>query len=231
MFCIDGRDLARLPDYTSAAAYFARTKPFRNDEGVPLANRRRTHMALIKEADDSYHARLYRTTLVKYHADGRIWLREYNTNSSRIFINEVSLFNIRRSYGAMYVQHNGNFYRLDNERGTLTFKDGVCLDPMPTLNRAVNRERSKAVREKLKPFLKHRAAVMKLLNGSPLPKIDFIHYADRFVAMENEDNWPHLLGYFVGATNGLIRQHAYEHFNVFDKVPVPYTVMPSYPVR
>lgn len=93
MFAIDTRGLPTFNSYEDARNYWAKIKPWRNDFNStdrPLdSNRKKKHMGIRVDENESVICRLYSTDILTFYKDGRVKVKFYYSNSTQRFINEL----------------------------------------------------------------------------------------------------------------------------------------------
>lgn len=169
--------------YEYYKARFNNTKPIRGRdvEVRPIGDRRRTHETVTQKkllsGEVSYCAKLYGTEVVEYHNNGDITLRtgSWETPSTAEFIHTHSPFTCFKQNGRLWVrvrtsiEGNAKVYPVGNEL-TLREVDTERLIYEP-INRVlikklvVDRDKAKAARAPLAPFLSFAKAFMGMSDG------------------------------------------------------------------
>jgi hypothetical protein len=170
-----------MRDYNHYKAKFHNTKPIRGrDEEVrPIGERRRTHETITQKkllsGETSYCARLYSTDCVEYHNNGDITLRtgSWETPSTADFIHEHSPFTCFKQNNRLWVRVvDGNskqmLYPVGDELTLRSTDAGGGYEPVNKVlikKRVVDRDKAKAAREPVMPFLQWSKAFLSMSDG------------------------------------------------------------------
>lgn len=150
-------------------------KPIRGraDDIRPIGERRRDYEQVTRNqlasGKYSYCARLYGTDCVEYLPSGNIILRTggWETPSTAEFINEHSPFLAFKQNKKVWIRTKGMMYPVGKELILRPDSNGH-YDPVNSVliqKRAVNRDKAKAARAPMKPFLDWARAFMKMSDG------------------------------------------------------------------
>lgn len=156
--------LPQILNVAHAETIFNKRKPWRNprhgnENARPLDNfsRNKKHMALVKHEDGSYSCRLYETDLIRYHADGRITITAYPTQSSVAFVNSIlpsglsvafyddaNVVHMYHYDEANYVFADGQFYQIGEQVTVRKDEAGAWVivdlnDTLPWVERVISR--------------------------------------------------------------------------------------------
>jgi hypothetical protein len=172
LFAIQIHKMNCFSSHAAAAAYFAKTTPFKDSQNRPLENKRMSHKALVKHADSSFSARLYRTDMVTFYKDGNVGVqfdgRQSSVKFSDCFVPKG--MHIKSSDGMVLVV-DGNTYRSNTE---LIFEPDQeswkLLNPQHAdlfTKKVVDRKKAAAARKLLKPFLEWATTYLRLKPSGP----------------------------------------------------------------
>ncbi len=226
--------------------------PIRGSQDVrPLKNREHTRR-IVKLNDDAYAYVLYSTRVVTCLSDGTIELHlvGWNTPTTREFINDYTPLRVYTRNGILHVCNvymDGEHYTslpIDPDQTTFFRVDGMgkvhLVGKVVAYKMQVNRERSKKVRELIKPFLDYCDSVLTVMgwavsydemkkNTAWQIDYDQIDYDQ----MEEDNYYQYMLcvvmwcGEFISVgskhitketLNTAVRNDAYKRLNVYDTV-------------
>ena len=188
MFSNSMDNIPRINDFKDAAYTWSTIKPVRTwaTNERPLRARREQHKVL-RQYHDSYAARLYRTDMVTYWEDGRVSITRDDHQMSKAFVDAVApqgLFatgHLGEMFITARVNHTTNHMHYQPKHGqTLHFKRvgytsmWELLNPEDCIRHekvTVNREKSKVVREALKPLVNWMNAVNTVATGDVAPVV------------------------------------------------------------
>jgi hypothetical protein len=147
----------------------------RSPDTRPIGKRRRDWEQIVRMVDangvESYGAKLYNTVCVEYFPDGSILLRSggWVTPSTAAFISDHSPFGCWKQNNNLWVRRTNDDLTLPlgNElRFTWDEQKGYICPEMPVIKKSViDREKAKAARAPLKPFLNFARAFLTLSDG------------------------------------------------------------------
>ena len=169
-----------MTNYEFAKDAFNKIKPVRGTTIRPLAKRYDKTRTIIEKPNalngqSSYAMRFYNTNCVEYFPDGEIVLRTdgYDGVRTAEFIDAYSPFNCYKRYGKVWVEMRDRDQALVKViplTRELHFKnDGrnnfSLLNPKPILKEVIDKDKAKAAREPIKPFLNYVKAMLKISDG------------------------------------------------------------------
>ena len=171
--------------YNNMASRWEKTKPIRgrSTDVRPIGERRRDWECIEREAIDeglyAYHAVMYGTKCITYLPNGDVILRTngWQTPSTAAFIDQWSPFTCYKRHNKLWVDvrtkadvHPSTSYLalpIGNEL-RLNYVDGTVYRPATKVTvqkQVVNRDKAKAAREPLQPFLSWVKAFLTLSDG------------------------------------------------------------------
>lgn len=167
-------------------------KPIRGRAGDvrPIGERRRDWELITRKqllsGEYSYCARLYQTDCVEYLPNGNIILRTggRETPSTSEFINTHSPFAAWKQNRKVWIRTKGVMYPVGKEL-ELKLDDTGHYEPVNSVlikKRVVNRDKAKAARAPMRPFLDWARAFMKMSDG-------WVMHATRVEAFGVSDNY------------------------------------------
>jgi hypothetical protein len=221
--------------------------PIRGSQDVrPLKNREHTRR-IVKLNDDAYAYVLYSTRVVTCLSDGTIELHlgGWNTPTTREFINMYTPLRVHTSNGMLYVCNvymDGEHYPslpIDPNQTTFFRVDDMgkvhLVGKVVAYKMQVNRERSKKVRELIKPFLDYCDSMLTIMDWTVSHdeiKKNTAWQID-YDQMEEDNYYQYMLcvvmrcGEFISVgfkhttketLNTAVRNDAYKRLNVYDMV-------------
>ena len=221
--------------------------PIRGSQDVrPLKNREHTRR-IVKLNDDAYAYVLYSTRVVTCLSDGTIELHlvGWNTPTTREFINDYTPLRVYTRNGILHVCNvymDGEHYTslpIDPDQTTFFRVDGMgkvhLVGKVVAYKMQVNRERSKKVRELIKPFLDYCDSVLTVMGWAVSydeMKKNTAWQID-YDQMEEDNYYQYMLcvvmwcGEFISVgskhvtkekLNTAVRNDAYKRLNVYDTV-------------
>lgn len=213
-------DFEFVTSYQQAKQRWESVKPIRgNDDDIrPLGNRRKQHMRVIKNPDDSYSCRLYNTDCVTYKPNGDIELQinGWTTPSTSAFMSKCLPYKywVAGRSGTIHLvvdDSEGRTPYIIPNHDVLTIKASGEIVGMQTPTKSVvDKEATAARREPFKPFLKWAKGFLKMF-GDSIGEIDrkelwgLGQKADRFLlnaAEVSEDDYMNILIGLMHNTNG-----------------------------
>lgn len=171
--------LTSLRTYEEASQKEKSTAPIRGrtPECKPIGDRRDTHFTIRKEADGSIVARCYRSDLIRWYPDGRIFITNggYASQTTHDFISRVISRNYALCFGydgktwiksgsdyTVYPLAKGGQYFTRHAAGYL-----VAETPNYAVTHVINRPAMQAARKEIAPFTKYFNNMMKLTQWAP----------------------------------------------------------------
>lgn len=171
--------LTALRTYEEASEKEKSTAPIRgrSSECKPIGDRRGTHFTIRREADDSIVARCYRSDLIRWYPDGRIFITNggYASQTTHDFISRVISRNYALCFGydgktwiksgsdyTVYPLAKGGQYFTRDAAGYL-----VAETPNYAVVHKINRPAMQAARKEIAPFVKYFNGMMKLTQWAP----------------------------------------------------------------
>ena len=185
-FNFNTRNIPSLLSYDAARAHHDSIKPIRgrDPEVRPLADRRRTWFNIRVEAaaeigEEDVVIRLYRTDIVRYRHNGEIVVcfEGWDTVTTRSALSAIlGLYLLRQYKRTWFGEYEGKdlymAWRVMDVKGgsnvLVRHESGVgfkLVNPLPTIVHRVNREGSKRVMDRYKPFLTYATNMLKLFEG------------------------------------------------------------------
>jgi hypothetical protein len=161
----DANDM-KLRSYEFYKEKWAHTKPIRgrSEEVRPIGERRRDWEQVVRvvhaNGEESYAAKLYATNVVEYFPNGNILMRTngYHTPITASFIHEHSPFMCWKQNRQLWVRMQETVYPIGRELLIEPVIEGNKLTYQPVgiktiTKRVVDREKAKAARAAVMPFL------------------------------------------------------------------------------
>lgn len=193
-WAIETRSLAGIHSYADAQVHYLGHSPWKDSQSVPLAERRKKHMALA-QIPGGYGCRLYDTHVVEYYEDCSLKLTTYDTRST------VDFAWCMRPLGWAPVSHHGNMYwRNDSSnqhyRGTIVVDaHGLVVSPGETITeQRLDTLASKEVHKTLRPFLTWLDVTRRLTDMKDVP---FYHIETELEKLlrqpDNQELYPRML--------------------------------------
>lgn len=178
--------MPRIRSYVDAVSYLERTKPLRGSDERPLRKRGEKHKTIRRLNDGSVACTLYNTDLVVYHPDDTVSITAWTSASSVEFIHALTPIGldaklIRGRFfvqavtpgGVVWLQPGASALRF--RRSNVAIGTWECVNPetvAPQYRYFVNRERSAAIRERLKPFMQWMDAIAGITGGWVAAAVD-----------------------------------------------------------
>ena len=149
----------------------------RTPECKPIGDRKDTHFTIRREADDSIVARCYRSALIRWYPDGRIFITNggYVSQTTHDFISRVISRNIACCFGydgKTWIKSGSDYtvYPLAKEGQYFTRHAAgylVAETPNYAVVHKINRPAMQAARKEIAPFVKYFNNMMKLTQWAP----------------------------------------------------------------
>lgn len=233
--------------FNKARDLYNAIKPIRGSQDVRPLKRREHTRRIVKLNDDAYAYVLHSTRVVTCLSDGTIELYMYgwNTPTTREFISEYTPLRVYTCNGILHVCNvymDGEHYTslpIDPNQTTFFRVDDMgkvhLVGKVVAYKMQVNRERSKKVRELIKPFLDYCDSMLTIMdwavsydeiNKNTAWQIDYDQ-------MEEDNYYQYMLcvvmqcGEFLSVgskhttketLNTTVRNDAYKRLNVYDMV-------------
>jgi hypothetical protein len=221
--------------------------PIRGSQDVRPLKRREHTRRIVKLNDDAYAYVLYSTRVVTCLSDGTIELHlgRWNTPTTREFISEYTPLRVHTCNGILYVCNvymDGEHYPslpIDPDQTTFFRVDDTgkkhLIGKVVAYKMQVNRERSKKVRELIKPFLDYCDSILTIMDWAVSydeMKKNTAWQID-YDQMEEDNYYQYMLcvvmwcGEFISVgskhitkekLNTTVRNDAYKRLNVYDMV-------------
>lgn len=164
----------KLRHFNKARDLYNAITPIRNNsQDIRPLKKREHHRRIVKLNDDAYAYRLYNTNVVTCLSDGTIEfdMRGWDTPTTREFIDKYTPLRVSRMDGITHINGvyvDGEYvswlpipsqtiYLQMDDKGHMNLKGAITC-----YKSAVNRERSKKVRELIKPFLDYCVIMLTL---------------------------------------------------------------------
>jgi len=169
-----------MRNYKFAKEVFDKIKPIRGTTTRPLAQRYDKTRTIIEKPNalsgqSSYAMRFYNTNCVEYFPDDSIIIRidGYNSPMTAEFIDAYSPFNCYKRYNKVWVEVRDKNQLLNNvipiTHDLHLINDGnggfTLANPKPILKEVIDKDKAKAAREPIKPFLNYVKAMLKISDG------------------------------------------------------------------
>lgn len=237
----------RISNFAQAEETYKEVKPIRGKDGDirPLGDRRKQHYRIVKIDDDTYACRLYNTDVATYYRDGKVKidLGGWDTPTTRGFLQRVLPFgwdmlryntatHITKLYPRPINEVHENYYYIlgDTPVYINNNNDEVTGYKKPTKT-LVNREDSKARRERYTPFLQFAKTMLEVLQFDvPKPENhnsyalmqEFMTLPEKFT----EDRYIEVLSAFVHhgwypRKYHQIKNSIYKEATVYDTIDLP----------
>ena len=221
--------------------------PIRGSQDVRPLKRREHTRRIVKLNDDAYSYVLYSTRVVTCLSDGTIELHlgGWNTPTTREFINNYTPLRVYGCNGILHVCNvymDGEYYsRLPIDLGQTTFfrVDDTgkiyLIGKVVAYKLQINKDRSKKVRELIKPFLEYCDSMLTIMDWTV--SYDEIKkntaWQIDYDQMEEDNYYQYMLcvvmwcGEFISVgskhttketLNTAVRNDAYKRLNVYDMV-------------
>jgi hypothetical protein len=235
MFSISTRNLHALQSFNDCDAWYKSAKPVTKspwqDNERPLENARMHHKRLVLNSDGSYSCTLYRCPHVTYHKDGTVEVRLYDSVSSRAFLGRMlprgidvvterglMLLRVATDNIVEWLQSDGHPFLLEPHHGA---RWKVLAGHQQRCREFVHRQKSKEVRQKIKPYLKwwqaaNNVVPTQVYAGKPP--------GDLIEQIESPEVWPRLAQQTLNPA--WFTDHAYDVLGARVVLDIPNTTPP-----
>jgi hypothetical protein len=217
--------LPALKTYEEAAKHEAQVVPIRgrSPECKPIGDRKDTHFTIRREVDGSIIAKCYRSDLIRWYPDGRIFITNggYTSTTTHDFIGRLlgpTRWNsicstsdgetwIRTRDGVFPLAKDGQFFKWDPEGRHL-----VAETPNYPTTHTINKPAMREARKEIAPFVKYFNNIMKLTQWAPMEGSKVFLGTDRQVHAhmvgEDTEKWAFVLAWLV--QTGTVSRHEYK---------------------
>jgi hypothetical protein len=176
-------NLPILKTYTAASIHEKATIPIRgrSPECKPIGDRKDTHFTIRREADESIVAQCYRSDLIRWYPDGRIFITNggYASQTTHDFISRLMG---RWGYVQCFGHDDKTWIRSDNYDVYPLAKGGqyftwdsqdnphhlIAEVPNYPVTHIINKPAMREARKEIAPFVKYFNNIMKLTQWAPM---------------------------------------------------------------
>jgi hypothetical protein len=188
-------DLPRLVTYEAASAHERDVKPIRgrSPECKPLGSRKDTQFTIRREADESIVASCYRSDLIRWCPDGRVFVANggWASVTSHDFISRVLLgclsactydgktwvtsYYASGDYRSYPLAEGGQWFvrGASGRSGLLGVRSETLIPETPNypVTHVINPPAMRAARKEIAPFVAYFMAMMKLTEWAPVEPV------------------------------------------------------------
>jgi hypothetical protein len=189
-------------------------------ECKPIGDRKDTHFTIRREVDGSIIAKCYRSDLIRWYPDGRIFITNggYTSTTTHDFIgrllsptrwNSICAANdgetwIRTGDGVFPLAKDGQFFKWDPEGRHL-----VAETPNYPTTHVINKPAMREARKEIAPFVKYFNNIMKLTQWAPMESSHLYLGTDQQVHAhmvgDDMEKWAFVLAWLVQC--GTVNRH------------------------
>jgi hypothetical protein len=216
--------LPTLKTYAEAAKHEAQVVPIRgrSPECKPIGDRKDTHFTIHRLPDESIVAKCYRSDLIRWYPDGRIFITNggYASQTTHDFISRVISRNVALCFGhdgETWIKSGSDYTVYPLARGGQYFTrhaDGYLIAEVPNypVTHQINKPAMREARKEIAPFVKYFNNIMKLTQWAPMEGSKVFLGTDQQVHAhmvgDDMEKWAFVLAWLV--QTGTVSRHEYK---------------------
>lgn len=218
-------NLPILKTYTAASIHEKATIPIRgrNPECKPIGDRKDTHFTIRREADESIVAQCYRSDLIRWYPDGRVFITNggYASQTTHDFISRLMG---RWGYVQCCGSNGETWLTLGPDRTAFPLAKGgqyFTWDPMGRhliaevpnypVTHQINKPAMREARKEIAPFVKYFNNIMKLTQWAPMENARLYlgtpQQIHAHMVGDDMEKWSFVLAWLV--QQGTVSRHEY----------------------
>ena len=219
--------LTLLKTYEQASKHERDVVPIRRrtPECKPIGDRKDTHFSIRRLPDESIVAQCYRSDLIRWYPDGRIFITNggYTSQTSHDFIGRLlgptrwnsicSTYDgktwIRTKDGVFPLAGGGQFFTWDLQDNPHQL---IAEVPNYPVNHQINKPAMRAARKEIAPFVKYFNNIMKLTQWAPMenprPYLGTPQQIHAHMVGDDTEKWGLVLAWLV--QTGTVSRHEYK---------------------